>query len=57
MAKKEAKIIFTGKVKCPHCKKRIVIKKTKKILEPAVPADVEEKVIVEKDDQTTLNEE
>jgi len=54
MADKKPKIVFNEKCKCPHCGKKLLVKKTKKILESAIPAEIEEKVTVEKDSQTEL---
>ncbi len=51
---KALKTMFQEKVICPACKQRIIIKKTRKLLHAATPADYEEKVFVEKDSQTTL---
>ena len=56
MAEKKPKTIFQEKIVCPHCKKRIIVKKTKKLLVAAEKAEYEEKVVVEKDSQTTLPE-
>ena len=50
------KKIFEEKITCPHCDKRIIVKKTKKIIEAAIPAEYEEKTIVEKDSQTKLTD-
>lgn len=54
MTEKKPKVLFEEFIKCPHCKKKLIIKKTKKILEAAVPTETEEKVIVDKDSQTEL---
>lgn len=54
LADKKPKIVLKEKGICPHCGKKLLIKKTKTILEAAVPAEIEEKVTVEKDTQTTL---
>lgn len=56
MADKKPKIVFEEKVKCPFCKKRIIVKKTKKVITAAVPGEYDEKVTVEKDEQKTLDE-
>ena len=56
IADKKLKIVFTEKIVCPHCNKKIVVKKTKKLITAAEKAEYEEKVIVEKDSQKTLNE-
>ena len=56
MKENKKKVLFTEKMKCPYCKKKILVKKTKKLIEPAVPAEYEEKVFAEKDSQKTLNE-
>ena len=54
IAEKKAKEVFKVKGTCPHCGKKMIVKKTKKTIAAAVPAEVEEKVIIEKDSQTTL---
>jgi hypothetical protein len=54
---KVAKITFEEKIKCPFCKEKIIVKKTRKTIEPAEPAEYEEKIIVEKDSQTELAKE
>lgn len=56
--KKEKKptVVFEVKNECPHCKKKILTKKTKKLIKAAVPAEYEEKFVVEKDAQKTLEE-
>ena len=51
---KKPKVIFSEKIKCPHCSKSILVKKTKKVVSEPVPAEYEEDVIVEKDNQTKL---
>ena len=56
MQKKTDKEVFKEHLTCPHCKKRIIAKKTKKILKAAIPAEVEFKVSAEKDNQKTLTE-
>ena len=54
MGEKEPKIVFEEKLKCPHCKKKIIVKKTRKMLVPSVAAEYEEKINIEKDFQETL---
>ncbi len=58
MGEKETKptTVFEEPCKCPHCKKKIIIRKTKKVITPAEPAEYDIKVVVEKDAQTTLAE-
>jgi len=55
---KEPKVkeVFREIIKCPHCKKRLMTYKTKKLIKPAVRAEYEEKVHIEKDLQKTLDE-
>lgn len=53
---KKPKEIFKVKIVCPHCNKRMIVKKTKKELVPSVQAEYEEKVTVEKDTQKTIDE-
>ena len=54
MEEKKSKLVFEERIKCPYCNKLIVIKKTKKQINEPVPAEYDEEVIVEKDNQTTL---
>ena len=56
IADKKPKTVFTEKIVCPHCSKRIIVKKTKKLLIAAEKAEYEEKIVVEKDSQKTLEE-
>ena len=51
---KKGKKIFEAKGTCTHCGKKLIIKKTRTILKESVPAEVEEKVTIEKDSQTVL---
>ncbi|GAH40253.1 unnamed protein product, partial [marine sediment metagenome] len=44
----EKKITFETEIKCPHCKKFLIVKNEKTILTEAVKAEYEEKVVVEK---------
>lgn len=53
---KKPKIVFEAGITCPHCEKKLVVRKIKKLLEPAIPADYEEKIIIEKDEQKTIKE-
>ena len=48
------KMVFSERLMCPHCKKGIVVKKIKEIITAPVPGEYTEKVIVQKDTQTTL---
>lgn len=54
---KKVKIVFEEKFACPHCNERIILRHTRKLLEAATPAEYEEKMLVEKDSQTTLDTE
>lgn len=51
---KKVKIVFEEKFACPHCGERVILRSTRKLIEPAVPAEYEEAMLVEKDSQTTL---
>lgn len=44
------------KVKCPHCKEKINVKRQEKMITPAVPAEKEFRTVAEKDTQKTLDE-
>lgn len=48
--------VFEVKLTCPHCNKRIIAKKTKKVISEPVPAEYEEKLEITKDAQTTLKD-
>lgn len=50
------KEVWKEKITCPYCKKKLIAKKTKKLITKAEPAEYEEKVCVEKDSQTTLKD-
>jgi len=54
MKEKTFKTQFEERGKCPHCSKKLIFKKQRKVIEAAVPAEYEEKVRIDKDDQTTL---
>ena len=54
MKNNKPKVVFETRILCPCCKKLVIIKKTKKTITAAVPAVYEEKIIAEKDSQTTL---
>lgn len=56
MKTKKVKVLFTEKKQCPHCKKMIEVRKTKKLVTPAVPAKYEEVVIVDKSSQATIQQ-
>jgi len=53
---KGPKVVFEVKNVCPHCGKKILTKKTKRLIKAAVPAEYEEKFVVEKDAQKTIQE-
>lgn len=50
----EKKTIFAEEVKCPHCKKYLIIKKIKTTVEEPVKGEYQEKIVVEKSTQTRL---
>jgi len=52
--KKKSRALFDDVIKCPYCSKRIHIKAEKETITPAVPAETELNITVEKDTQTTL---
>lgn len=51
---KKFKKIWHGQIECAHCGKPNTIKLDKEIIEPAVPAETEIRVTVEKSIQTVL---
>ena len=50
----EYKTIFEEKLECPHCKKKIIIRKTREVIQAPVKGEYEDTTVVEKDNQTTL---
>jgi len=54
--KKTTKVVFEEKITCPHCKENIILRKEKKLLKPAEPAEYSERVVVEKDAQQTIEQ-
>jgi len=56
MAENEKKLrkVWLGEINCAHCGKQNSIRVEKAIVEPAVPAETEIRVTVEKSLQTTL---
>jgi hypothetical protein len=56
MAENDKKLrkVWLGEVSCAHCGKPNSIRVEKEIVEPAVPAETEIRVTVEKSLQTTL---
>jgi len=51
---KKLRKVWLGEVNCAHCGKPNSIRVEKEIVEPAVPAETEIRVTVEKSLQTTL---
>jgi len=54
--KDEPKIILQEKAVCPNCKKRLLIKKTRKVVTPGIKAEYKETLSVENDTQKTIKE-
>lgn len=54
--KKDKSIKVHEHFQCPHCKKKVELKVKEDIIEPAVKAIKQRKVIVEKDSQQTLQD-
>jgi hypothetical protein len=56
MSENEKKVrkVWLGEINCAHCGKPNSVKVEKQIVEPAVPAETEIRVIVEKSVQTLL---
>lgn len=52
----EKKTTFEEEIKCPHCKKFLVVKKVRKVITEAVKAEYDEEVIVEKSTQKRLKD-
>ncbi len=53
---KDTKKVFQMGITCPHCKKGMVVTKTKKKISEGTAAEYEEKVIVDKATQQTIKE-
>ena len=52
---KKARNIWRGEISCAFCGKRNTVKVDKETIEPAVPAETEIRVTVEKSVQTVLD--
>ena len=50
----DKKITFSEEIKCPHCKKFLIVKKVRKIITEATKGEYEDEVIVEKSTQKRL---
>jgi len=50
------KPIFEEEVKCPHCKKFLVIKKLREVIEEPVKGEYKDRVVVEKSTQKRLKD-
>lgn len=56
MSEEDTKIIYEGKHVCPHCGKKLITKVKRKTIEPAVKGEYVKELIVEKDEQKTIEE-
>jgi hypothetical protein len=56
MKETKEKLVYEGLSVCPYCSKKIKLKLVKDILTPGVAAETQLRLISEKDDQTTLNQ-
>ena len=52
----ENKIIFEEEIKCPHCKKFLVMKKVRDIILEPVKGEYKDRVVVEKSTQKRLKD-
>ncbi len=52
--KKKEKYVFNEEVECPYCNKMLRVKVEDKIITPAVKAEKERRIIVEKENQSKL---
>jgi hypothetical protein len=52
--KKKARKVWLGQINCAHCGKPNSVRVEKETIEPAVPAETEIRVVVEKSLQTVL---
>ena len=52
----EKKVTFEEEIKCPHCKKFLIVKKERKTITEPEKGEYEEKVIVEKSTQKRLKD-
>ena len=50
----EEKVLFSGKVECPHCGKFLNIDLVRETIEPATKGRYKRKLLVEVDNQTRL---
>jgi len=53
-AEKNVRKVWRGEINCAHCGKQNVVRIEKETVEPAVPAQTEIRVTVEKSVQTVL---
>lgn len=50
------RIEFQEEIKCPHCKKFLIVKKVKTLVTEPVKAEYDEKIVVEKSTQKRLKD-
>jgi hypothetical protein len=51
---KKVRKVWDGEISCAHCGKQNIVKVEKRTLQPAVPAETEIRITVEKSLQTVL---
>jgi len=54
MTEENKKTIFEEEIKCPHCKKMVVVRRIKKTIEEPVKGEYEEHTEIEKSKQARL---
>lgn len=56
MQKKKKDVKFEDKIRCPHCGKRQIVKRIRRVIVEPTKGEYEEETIVKKDPQKTLKE-
>ena len=50
----DEKVVLEEQGQCPYCGKQVKVRKFRRVLSPAQKAEIEERVEIVKDEQTTL---
>jgi len=53
--KDKNKLVFNESAECPHCGQNLIIKKIRSVIQPGIAAKYKDEVVIEKDDQQTLD--
>lgn len=52
----EEKVLFKEDIVCPYCKKLVSVERVKEIIEKPVKGEYQERLVVTKSEQKSLNE-